>query len=478
MTVKNAGRLAARVVRGTVLVSSATLITGCPPPNSQGPTPIPVAPMCTILCDVASSGTISWNGQVLVSDRTDPTTDHGFTAFRLMSGPKGSALIPFTSPTGLPDTYAISEVWRHGAGSPVVFRAQATPASRTISSGTDFFGSGWNVVAQNPIGAWSGSLGAGSANDGTFGEPPEMAARTVPQLMAVGLANPEVFGCAGARTQDNTGRTTWLIEATSSGTGGSVMFIQDLLVGDDRWQANMPGPTGSGAGKPVPSLSGPGNPMSDGSVKCVMSQVDDDLTTRQLQMFYINNGVLYHSSASNWGPITFPAGMNRFRSISSWAEVGPVLGGGFGDIVDVAAAPRPSAVDVFFVSHANNRYKIFHTARFSAGSWHPVEDVLALNKDFPTGSTSALRVAAGTCPKLGAAVFDVSTSEPLLAVLGLSPGVKVIRRVGTPQFWQAGVFGAYSPMRDVPMGALAPPLFLRDVAITARPFADNAVPPP
>jgi hypothetical protein len=448
---------------------------------------VPITPMCTVLSEVNLPG--SWNGQVLVSERTDPNVDHNFTAFRQMAGPRGNPAILVTNSTGIPDTYGISEAWLRVPGAPQVFRGQATPARRTL----DLFGSGWNITDQGPNGTWSAAFTAGSANRGDEGDSPEVGALTVPQLMPVGLANPQMFACTGGRTQDNAGRTTWLIESnapTLTGPGRS-MLIQDLLYGDDRFVANppfTPGPLSPIPGPPplppVPAVSGPGDTTGTGSVQCAMSQLDDDLNTRQLHMLAIKNGLLYHSMASNFGPVTAGSStFNRFRTVSSWADVGQALGGGFGNIISAALVAHPNAISIFFVSEASGHFRLMHAVRFAAGggSWRPVKDVFALSGDAANGLTQSFRVAAGTCPEFGATVWDAASTETLVAVYsGSSSGVRVIRVVSTPRQWQAGVNGVYSPLRSIPMGALngPGPLSLRHVVVTARPFRDDAIPPP
>jgi hypothetical protein len=444
--------------------------------------------MCTILCEVASTSVISWNGQVFVSERVDPNVDHGFTAFRPMSNPRGNPAIGYTNPTGVPDTYGISEAWLRRPGAPEVHRAQATNAPRITSAGPDDWASAWNIRAQDASGTWSGVFGTGSANRGAEPDPPEVGAITVPRFMPVGLANPQMFACAGARTEDNAERTTWLIESTAPsaarGTSGGIMLIQDLLNGDDRFVPNAPGTPIGPATPPTPPVSGPGIPIRNGSVQCAMPQLDDDLATRELHMLAIDNGVLYHSMASNFGPVTSGDGstFSRFRTVSGWGEVGLALGGGFGTIISAAIVAHPRAISVFFVAESGGRYRLWHTVRFSAGggSWRTVKDVLALSGDAPTGTVYPFQVSAGICPELGAFVWDAATTETLVALRG-GPNpleVLVIRVVSTPRQWRAGVYGDYSPWKSVPSGTLSGQFILRNVVVTARPFRDDAAPPP
>jgi hypothetical protein len=190
--------------------------------------------------------------------------------------------------------------------------------------------------------------------------------------------------------------------------------------------------------------------------------------------------------ASNFGPLTSDPTISRFRDISPWADIGQALGGpGFGNIVSVAVVPRPREVSIFFVAQAGGAYRLWHTVRLHSGSWSIVEDVLAFSGDAPAGTSSSFEVSAGICPKLGAAVWNTASTEILIAIYRApfpsASGVLVMRRVPTPQYWPAGRFGQYSPLRAIPVGAMSGPLSpfgMRDVVVTARPFRDNLVPAP
>ena len=491
MTLKNVRCPKVSVVRAVVLVCTFTLLAACQPSRTRTPV-VPVTPMCTILCEVSSTSVISWNGRVFVSDRTDPAVGHNFAAFRAMSRPLGNPDIGFTNPTGVPDTYGISEAWMHWPGAPEVYRAQATPAFRTTVATPDVWGSAWNIRVQDQSGAWSDVLFRGTANRGDEGDAPEVGAITVPRFMPVGLANLEMFACAGSRTQDNAERTTWLIAVTAPntarGTQGSIRYIQDLLSGDDRWLPPSGRPPLSGTApprRPTPPVSGPGNPIRTGSVMCGMTQLDDDVTTRELHMLAIDGGRLYHSMASNFGPFTDEWGFtpNRFRTVSPWGDVGQALGGGFGNVISAAIVAHPAAVSVFFMADSGGgRYRLWHAVRFSSGggSWRPARDVLALSGDAANGTVYPFHVSAGICPEFGAAVWNAQSTETLVALSqGPDPlGVSVLRVTSTPRQWRAGVNGVYSPMQNIPSGAMTGPFILRNVVITARPFRDDATPSP
>lgn len=484
-----------RLIFAAVMACTSTVFVACTTTGS-GPRTIPITPTCTILCDVSATSTAAWNGQVFVSERTDPNAQHNFAAFRPMTPPLGNPSVGFTiAATGVPDTYGISEAWLRVPAAPEVHRAQATRAARTTSSGPDFFGSAWNITAQNASGSWS-SVGAGTANRGDEADTPEVAALTVPQLMPVGLASPQMFGCAGGRAENDGSRTTWLIESIASrpGASGRVVFIQDLLNGDRYFVPNKPilsaplAPLGSGPPTPpTPTISGPGDQTGTGSVKCGMTQVDDNLATRELHMLAIRGGTLYHSMATDFGPVTDGNGQmfNRFRSISGWADVGQALGGAFGNITGAAIVAQPAAINVFFIAESGGRYRLWHAVRFSAGggSWRTPVDVFARSGDAANGSVYSYKVSAGICPAFGAAVWDAQSTELLVALLG-GPNrseMLVIRVVSTPRQWAPGVNGVYSPMASlpgIPPDASNNPFIPRDVVVTARPYQDNATPPP
>ena len=367
---------------------------------------------CTIIAEVGDQTVGRYNGRAFVSEQTQPD----FASFRAMAGPLGNPTLPINS-TGVPDTYAVSEVWQRIPGSPVVFRGEVTPQTRTPSDGIpDSFGSGWTIQSQNATGAWSGSLGFGSAhNGGDELDTPETGAYYVPQLMTVGVANPQVFACAGIRTADARARTTYLLEAIApkpaTGLGGSAPRIQDLLYGDRYF---VPLPTAPLAPPPpqtppTPAVGGAGDSTKWGEVtQCAMRQVEDDLTTRELHMILVANGHLYHSVASTWGTATDGNGnpFPRFGTVSSWTDVEQTLGVNYGPISSAAIVAKPAGISLFFTAAAGGVYRIWHTQRRSSdGAWQPAKDVLALTGDArpepPTPSTLPPVAAPNSAPAHG-----------------------------------------------------------------------------
>ncbi|HKT61121.1 MAG TPA: hypothetical protein VJQ46_13805 [Gemmatimonadales bacterium] len=454
-------------------VLSVPLLAGC---QSTGPIkhPLAIEPRCTLLCAVWTTNETAWNGQVFVSERLDPSVPHGFTAFRPMAGPRGSTDVNVygSSVTGFKDTYGISEAWLRSPGAHEVYRGQATPAYRNVSTGQDYHGSSWNIFRQLGDGVWFQK--SSNATD-TQIDDPDAAAGRVPQFMPVGQNSPTMFACAGGYTADGAERTTILIDATPT-TGAT--FVQDVLNGDDRGYRDANGQPTSNI---LPLASGPGDPIRKGVVYCAMTQQGEDVSTRELHMVAIQNGVLYHAMASNFSPVATFQGMSRFHTMSKWGNVGAVLGGNFGTITSVAIVAYPRAIGVFFVAQLGGVYRLWHTVRFSAdGTWRPAKDVLLLSGDAPVGRTAPFFVSAGLCPEMGAAQWDDSNTETLLAVWSgpMPMTVGVVRVVTTSRTWTPTVTGFYSPLQMVPLGGMSDPQYwLRGVAVSARPFRDDAFSP-
>lgn len=467
--------------------AAAALVTACAPVPPGTSRPVAVAPMCTIQAVFFNSNPTS--DGVLVSERTDPRTDHGFTRFRGIAGPRGNPALGFTA-----DVYGYSEAWLRHPVAPEVHRAQVSPAlARGAATPTsprrdDFKGSAWSLRAQDARGAWSPVFGTSRQRTEDRSADLVAAGREVPQLMPVGLATPQMFGCAGDVTDDGAERTTYLIESTAPnaarGTPGGVVFIQDLLNGDARFVPPDPrtnplsGTTGNPLPPPSPAVSGPGNPIRSGAVQCAMRQVEDDLATRELHMLAIHNGALFHATATNWGPVTSGSGnvFSRFRTVSPWGDVGAVLGGGFGTIVSAAiVASRPNAVSVLFVERTGTRYRLWHAVRFSpSGSWRPADDVMLLTGDWATGHVESWQVAAGMCPAMGATSWTEQNTELVIALWGREDFEVLVVRMAN---------GVYSPLRSLGFlsassTAAARSFNVPSLVVTARPFPDNAMPPP
>jgi hypothetical protein len=410
---------------------------------------MPVSPFCSIL---ESENFINPSlHEANATQRTDAATSNHFNGLHNLSGPHGNPFI-FNNV----DIYAVEEAWLKRSSLAVV-RAIVHTANRKGT--TDGLASAWSLRSQDATGAWSPVFATGTANGGNDVDDAQTAARMVPQLMTVGSANPQMFACVGGRTDDNTGRTTFLREitppASATSGGGSAMFIQDVLYGDDHFLANAPGPLRGPANPPTPNVHGPGDRAHNGAVMCAMTQMDDDVTTRELHMIAIDGGVLYHSMASNFSTATSGTGpgstFTRFATQSPWASVTQALGGTFGDVVSGAiVASRPNAISVFFVARAGSQltqYKNYHAVRFSAGggSWRPVDDVLALRDG--AGAIPGFmpfNVAVGMCPVYPETPGQQGTE--LVYVEWNKTFANVGRMVSTPQLWPAtNVTGGYSP---------------------------------
>jgi hypothetical protein len=467
-----------RFVRKAVVACCVCFLAACGGGGSSTTSTVTtraVTPMGTILAvhyGGIDSATGLYEGEPSIAYRDDPSVSHGFRHFGV-AGPRGDP----TCCNG--EVYGVSEAWIRTPAGPVVVRAQAHPARRPAFG--DFKASAWSFRAQDATGTWSPAFGRGSANRGlNEDDDQEAGGKTVPRLMTVGNANPQMFACAGGRSEDNAVRTTVLDEVKpptgAPPTGGSVRFIQDLLNGDDRFVPNAPGPIRGPATPPTPTITNrPGNPVTQGSVQCAMTQSEDDVTTRELHMLTIANGHLLHSVASNFSTATNGVGttFERFNTVSPWADVSQALGVNFGTIVSAAiAASRPTAISVFFVAQGSDgRYRLFHTVRFSSGSWRPADDVFALNGATLNGTNYEFNVAAGMSPVLG----QPQDSELVYVIYDLGTVIEVGRVVSTPRQWPGGVQGVYSPLGNISglwSGRTDPanPWNIHNVVVSSRPF--------
>ena len=325
-----------------------------------------------------------------------------------------------------------------------------------------------------------GAFARGSANRGNEDDDQAAGGKTVPQLMTVGSANPQMFACAGGRSEDNAVRTTLLFEVkppvASPPTNGRTVFAQDLLNGDDRFVPNAPGPLIGPATPPTPTINNrPGSPVNEGSVQCAMTQDGDDVATRELHMLTISNGRLYHSVASNFSTATTGNGFTfeRFNTVSPWGEVSQALGVNFGTIVSTAvAASRPTAISVFFVAQGSDgRYRLFHTVRFSNGSWRAADDVFALNGATLNGLNYSFDIAAGMGPVLG----QPQTSELVYVMYDVGTVIEVGRVVSTSQQWPGGVQGDHPPLDNISrlwsgITDTANAWNIHNVVVSSRPF--------
>ena len=457
----------------------------CPPcggsGGSGGTTTLAIAPRCTILANTLRDSTQS--DRVRVAERTTTTTPHGFTAFRSLTVPQNVTASIATNA----NVYGISEAWFRNPSSPVVVRAVVAPASRPGT--TDLMSSAWFIQSQDQMNVFAPPWATGSANRGNEVADRDTAGLTVPQLMPVGEATTQMFACAGSRTTNLAQPTTWFVEVFPPPMAPSrtsrVGFIQDVLNGDDYFipNDNSSGLVGPSA-PPSPTISGPGNPVRSGAVRCAMTQAADNVATRELHLLTVNGGRLYHSMLGNFGPVTNPS-FNRFRSVSPWADVTQALGVNFGAITSAAiVASRPTAISIFFVAQSGGRYRLWHTVRFSpGGSWRPADEVWRLSGDAPTGNVYEYQVAAGLCPAPGAATFSPATSEVVVAQWGGPNRFELLvhRVVSTPQQWRPGVTGIYSPWMHLGSVSNSSQDAQRNfrvphVAVTARPWADDGRP--
>lgn len=466
-----------RVVVPVLALAALSGGTACGGGGGGGST-IAIRPTCTILCEVGNQTVSRWNGRVFVSERIAASEPSNFAPFRALSVPLGNPAVPLNS-TGVPDTYAISEVWQRFPAAPVVWRAQATPATRHASDGTtDSFSSSWTLDAQDATGAWT-HIGSGTPYRGDEPVAPELGALSVPQLMAVGVANPQAYACAGLKTEDGRGYTTRLIEAiapnAARGTTAAAPRIQDVLYGDKYFKPLPSDPLAPNPPQtpPTPPVGGAGDSTKWGEItQCAMYQVADDLATRELHMILVANGHLYNSVASNWGTVNDGNGnpFSRFRTVTPWTDVEQQIGGNLGPVSSATIVAQPNGVSYFFTAASGGgKYRIWHVLRRPDGTWRPAQEVLALSGDAPSGTVYAFNVSAGRCPMYNAGVWDEASTETVLALWG-GPTQKevLVIRMST----NGSTFTHWS---GVSLGAMSGPFFLRNVRVSARPFADNGV---
>lgn len=447
--------------------------------------------------------TTNVNGRVFVSDRTNPNVGAGFAPFRSALGPLSNPAIAFTNPTGIPDCYAINELWK-GPGFNEVYRALLTPGFIPApGGGTRPNGAGQGFAIQDRFGNWLGMQQRNLLVNQQIATNTQWPA---PSLMSVGNASRAVFACVLARSEDDQVTTTWLagispvLDSSAQVTGVGFSRVQDLLNGDDRFVPGLGAPLAPPpSGPPAPRVSGPGDPIrsvdglwsaNHGAVRCAMTQLGSDATTRTLHMLAIKGGELFHSAASDWGSVTQlnvlgeSSQFDRFRAVSPWENVPVALGGGFGEITSAAEVALGPTLHVFFVAKKNNVHKLFHTARFSNGTWHQAVDVLAESGDAPAGNVYAFQIAAGICPQPGDTSFDMQQAEIVVAMFGFSDnGVYTLSHVPSARVWVSGRPASnYSPMSPIPSGeyvvAPIPRFFPLAVSVGARPFPDGPTPNP
>jgi hypothetical protein len=419
----------------------------------------------------------------MVSDRTDPTSVTGFTRFRSIAPPRGNSAIGFTS-----DVYGIREAWFHHAAMPAVFRGQAHPATRPAPF-NDSNASAWTVSVQDATGRFSAATTSGTANSRLQEvDSPEVGGLTVPQFMPVGVLNPQMYACTISRSDDGAVRTTRLVEMFPPPASPMASGVQDLLSGDDRFVPNAPGPLVGPSSPPTPTLHNlPGFPVRDGTVACAMTQLDDDLATRELHMLAISGGRLYHAMANNWSEATRSPGSTffRFNTVSQWGDVVQALGANLTDVESAAIVARPRSVSVFFFAKSNGVNKLWHTVRFSSSNtWRPADDVLSLS-GVATGFSTGWRIAAGECPLFGPEASGTPQNDTELVYVMYKPDGSMLlgRIVSSAVAWSPGMTGSYSPLGDIASFITWSSDSTRNqridsMAITTRPWADNATPPP
>jgi hypothetical protein len=470
------------IVAACAITALSSLLLGASCKSNPTPPPPVIAtnPVCVMQATVFTDNPKA--DTVMASVRNSTNVEYGFETFSLPRMPRGNP-----SPGAPNDIYGFAEAWMRTPLGPIVVRGQAHPGRRAAFN--DFGGSAWTIAFQDNRATWSGSLGSSTISRGNETDRSEDGALLTPQLMPVGVANPQMFACAGARSMDEAVRTISLFEVfpPSASGGGRVRLVQDLLNGDDRF-ARTTDPLSPQA-PPTPTIhNSPGSPPHDGFALCAMTQLDDDDATRELHMLMISDNRLFHAMANNWSDATSDSGgtFKRFNTVTQWAEVTSVLGGSFGKVVSAAMVGRPRSINVLFMAQHGNLHKLWHTVRFSpSGAWRAADDVLALNFGNVNGVPEEFQIALGNCPVYGPEAIGAAPGQTELVYALYQPKLETSllgRIVTAPIEWVPGVLtGIYSPLQTFRVPRASNParnIRLGRIVISERPFPDFATPPP
>ena len=452
---------------------------GCTSPPA-GPPARALDAMCVLHSDAWALNAISLNSKVFTAKRDSATSSTGFGEFRSVAGPFGDGTLGVTNLDGLPSVYAISEAWFRGLSFNEAVRAEVIPALRTDPAGNPLIGepgsgtgSRWRVAAQDFTGAWRG-VGQARRNSAyardQVADNNSTTVAQLPQWMHVGELTPQLFFCAGTLTGDMAQVTSSLFEYTPAGLDPrarpSIIEIQDVLNGDDRFRPDPPPEPPVGGNRiapPAPVIAGPSPQiLLNQVVQCAMTQNADDVTTRILHVVAVSGTQLLHAMLSNFGPVTQPlsngtvATFSRFRTVSTWREITQAFPAStFGALEHVAVvAARDRTLHIFFVGHGNDgRYKLWHTKRFVNDVFSLPLDVLQASGDSNTGTVYNMPVSAAFCPARGNRHPTTSDLDEEIVVAWTDVDTRsiVVRQVvRTPREWAVGRgASAYSPMQIV-----------------------------
>jgi hypothetical protein len=417
----------------------------------------------------------------------------------MVAGPIGDLNLPIVNWDGLPSVYSLCEAWFGDGNGNTALRAQVVPAAAPDPIDPPNTGR-WEMLAQDPTGKWLVPLRNGrlsvTKTDQLVAQPAvasDSSADQLPQWMPVGVATQVMFAAVGLRSEDDQIGTTWLVTTTGL---GSLSRIQDILNGDSRFSpvtnsAPLAGRTVAMA-PPFPTISGPGPEVTEGIVKCAMTQNGDDSATLTLHSVAINGRSLLHSAFSDFGPVSqvitnlagglFTNSFNRFRSVTRWANALPA---DYGDLfqVAVAATGADNILHVFFVGktypQGSDVFRLWHTKRFPNGSWTVPVDVLRESGESLSGTPYQTYISAKFCPAYGD-MLGTQPKELLLTIFlpdNMSIYVQEVER--KPKLWNQYRFPSiYSPWWLVHSGVFQPsgsqgnfwvPFRVR---LSTRPFSD------
>jgi hypothetical protein len=450
--------------------------------------------MCVIHADAWALNAISRNNKVFMAPRNDANTQGNFGAFHMVAAPIGNPAVPIRNTDGLPSVYALTETWFRGGQYNEAFRAQVVPIRRDPSDAGS--GAAWYLSNQDFTGTWRSSSRFFSLTDRSeyIPELDQTNDDQLPQWMPVGDANRQMFACAGMRSEDTRVGTTWLTEATPTGSGSGpvgVMPIQDVLNGDSRFAPPPPAPLSPPpTGPPTPSITGPyGGYITDGIVQCAMTQSGDDIASRSLHLVAVRGRQLLYATLSNFGPVTqslmggstrtFP----RFRTVSPWYEIlGLFPTSDFGDLVHVVALSTgiDQLLQVFFVGKTRNAqgtdiYRLWRTRRDGAGNWSTPVDVLQASGETANGTVYDMPISAAFCPLYGDVTGGSPQAEILLAWFEpLTNSILALEYVRQAKVWVPGRSpSVYSSLMRVEQTGIPQDFRVFRVRVSSRPFTDQ-----
>jgi hypothetical protein len=313
--------------------------------------------------------------------------------------------------------------------------------------------------------------------------------------MQVGVNSPRLFACPGALTDDGKSSTTALYEVTPRGTAGqpaTVTFIQDLLNGDSRFTVRPskgePLSPGYVDQAPVPSMTGPaGNEVTQGIVRCAMTQTGDDTSSLKLHLFAIQGSWLLHATVTSWGSVTqhqsqgSPVAFSRLRVVSPWEEVLQLFPTTFGDLqhIAVVSTGMDNLIHIFFVGKTNvgagDIYHLWHMRSSSNNdSFATPIDVLLASGGSPVGTPYDMPIQGAFCPGYGDSQRADVNKEIVLTFFIQATNSIIVQQVGrqVTTWTPARTPSMYSPWQVVPHVGIPAEFNILRSRVSLRPFGE------